>query len=715
MLPIRVRQLASSKFIKVSNEATAKEVMKLFLNRKQDIACVYKNEHFLGIVTKYSLYRLLLENEAFDAVIEPVIIKNVVTLNENDYLIYGKKLLIEKNVAHAVVLNEAGHVTGILATAEVISGLITDTKSSANQLSSLVNSLEDGIISVNLEMRITSVNTAAVTIIEIQKDELLNLSILDISHTLFKNLKDSITTKNSFVKKVHFSKATTIATFIPIIEWDVVIGAIVVLKEITELEKIAKELKITKSIEKTLDSALELSYDGVLITDSEGIITRANHGILSLLGYQSTKEVINQQIQTLLPEIPADKSILHNESIAGELLQIKGQQAILSQMPIIEEGKNIGAIFKFIFKQLEDWKDLLQQMERLETEISYYRGELLKVSLENNPFGLIISKNKQINSLKNDAYTAAQSFSNILLTGESGTGKELFAAGIHQASERPGAFITVNCGAIPEELLESEFFGYADGAFTGAKKGGKLGKFELAKSGTLFLDEIGDMPLSLQVKILRVLQEKEFEAVGGIKTIQTDVRILAATNKDLLAMVQDGSFRADLYYRLHVIQLHIPPLRDRSEDISLLSEFFINKFKSKTYKQINGITNEALEKLAQHKWPGNVRELENVLERAFHFTTSNWINADNIHLDQSRIQLKELPQQEVLQSPSQSNVFNRKELINNTEKSLLIDALTKTDGNRTKAAEMLGISRSSLYYKIEKFQIKEKSSFKINE
>ncbi|PID20213.1 hypothetical protein CSV61_15760 [Sporosarcina sp. P3] len=715
MLPIRVHQLASSNFIKVSNDATAKDVMKLFLNRKQDIACVYKHEHFLGIVTKYSLYRLLLENEAFDAVIEPVIIKNVVTLNENDYLIYGKKLLIEKNIAHAVVLNEAGHVTGILATAEVISGLITDTKSSANQLSSLVNSLEDGIISVNLEMRITSVNTAAVTIIEIQKDEFLNLSILDISHTLFKNLKDSITTKKSFVKKVSFSKATTIATFIPIIEWDVVIGAIVVLKEITELEKIAKELKTTKSIEKTLDSALELSYDGVLITDSEGIITRANHGILSLLGYQSTKEVINQHIKILLPEIPADKSILHNESIAGELLQIKGQQAILSQMPIIEEGKTIGAIFKFIFKQLEDWKDLLQQMERLETEISYYRGELLKVSLENNPFGLIISKNKQINSLKNDAYTAAQSFSNILLTGESGTGKELFAAGIHQASGRPGAFITVNCGAIPEELLESEFFGYADGAFTGAKKGGKPGKFELAKSGTLFLDEIGDMPLSLQVKILRVLQEKEFEAVGGIKTIQADVRILAATNKDLLAMVQDGSFRRDLYYRLHVIQLHIPPLRERLEDLSLLSEHFINKFKSKTYKQINGITNEALEKLAQHKWPGNVRELENVLERAFHFTASNWIDAENIHLDQSRIQPIELPQQEVRQSPLQSNGLNRKELINNTEKSLLIEALTKTDGNRTKAAEMLGISRSSLYYRIEKFQIKEESSFKIEE
>lgn len=715
MLAIRVHQLASSNFIKVSNKATTKDVMKLFLDRKQDIACVYKNEHFLGIVTKYSLYRLLLENESLDAIIEPVIIKDVVTLNENDYLIYGKKLLIEKHVAHAVVLNDAGHVTGILATAEVISGLITDTKSSADQLSSLVNSLEDGIISVDLEMRITSVNTAAVTMLEIQNDELLNLSILDISHNLFKNLKDSITNTNSFVKKVHFSKATTIATFIPIKEWDSVIGAIVVLKEITELEKIAKELKITKSIEKTLDSALELSYDGVLITDAEGIITRANQGVLSLLGFQSIKEVINQPIKALLPEIPADKSILHNESIRGELYEIKGRQAILSQMPIMEDGKNIGAIFKFIFKQLEDWKDLLQQMERLETEISYYRGELLKASLENDPFGLIISKNKQLNMLKNDAYTAAQSFSNILLTGESGTGKELFAAGIHQASERPGAFITVNCGAIPEELLESEFFGYADGAFTGAKKGGKPGKFELAKSGTLFLDEIGDMPLSLQVKILRVLQEKEFEAVGGIKTIQTDVRILAATNKNLLDMVQEGTFRGDLYYRLHVIQLHIPPLRERTEDLTLLSEFFINKFKSKTYKQINGITNDALEKLSKHTWPGNVRELENVLERAFHFTTTNWIDADNIQLDSSRIQSKELVQQVEVPTPSQEEGFNRKELINNTEKTLLIQALTKTDGNRTKAAEILGISRSALYYKLDKFQIKEQSSFKIEE
>lgn len=178
--------------------------------------------------------------------------------------------------------------------------------------------------------------------------------------------------------------------------------------------------------------------------------------------------------------------------------------------------------------------------------------------MDNDPFGLLISKSKKIDLLKKEAYIASQTFSNILITGESGTGKELLADGIHQSSGRPGAFIKVNCGAIPEELLESEFFGYVDGAFTGAKKGGKPGKFELADGGTLFLDEIGDMPLPLQVKLLRVLQEKEFERIGDTKTRKADVRILAATNKNLLEMVQAGTFREDLYYRIHVIQLRIP-------------------------------------------------------------------------------------------------------------------------------------------------------------
>lgn len=709
---MRVHQLSSSTFISITRQSTAKDLMKDFLRLRQDIACVIEQGRLLGIVTKYSLYRLLLENDLLDVSIEPVIIADVFTVNEEDDAYYAKDLLIEKGIGHAVVVNKFGHVTGIMAKSELIKGLITSTDSVANRLKSLMNHLHEAVISVDLDMRITSINTAALALFQLPEEQLMNRSISQYFSNLTAGLQDSIRTEQSFMKRLFLPNTTAIASFIPIKEWTSVTGAMVVLKDVTDFEKVAQELESTKRIEKVLDSALELAYDGVLITDTEGKITRVNHSFLALFGYQSLQEVLQHPIKQIIPEIDSDRSILHNEKIEGELVEIRDKKAILTQMPIIQNGKKIGAIFKLIFKQLDVWKDLLHHMERLEGEISYYRGELLKVSFDNDPFGLIISTNKEIERLKKDAYIASQTFSNILITGESGTGKELLADGIHQSSGRPGAFIKVNCGAIPEELLESEFFGYADGAFTGARKGGKPGKFELAEGGTLFLDEIGDMPLSLQVKILRVLQEKEFERIGDTKTRKADVRILAATNKNLLDMVREGTFREDLYYRIHVIQLHIPPLRERIEDIPLLCEFLFDKFKSKKFKQIEGITKDALAKLTQYTWPGNVRELENVLERAFHFSSSDWIDVEHIHLDRHLVpSIKERPLLQV-QTPPNPSTLTPKELVYETERSVLLKTLAKTDGNRTKAAELLGISRSTLYYKLKKYRIKEQSQFK---
>jgi PAS domain S-box-containing protein len=708
---MQVLQIYSSNFVSITRKCTARDVLKQFLNKKQDLACVIENEKLIGIVTKYSLYRLLLDNESLDVTVESVIKKNVFSLNENDDLYKAKAMLIEKNIGHAVVVNGAGHVTGIIEKSGLISGLITLTNNVVNRLTSLVNHLQEAVISVDLEMRVTSVNTAALSMFQLEEEELINRTITYRFPNLSDGLKDSINIEKSFIKRLYLPNTIAIASFIPIKEWSTITGAMVVLKDVTDFENVAKELELTKKIEKILESALELAYDGVLITDTEGKITRANHSFLSLFGYQSLQEVINRPIKDIIPDIDSDRSVFHNEKVGGELVQIQNKKAILTQMPIIQDGKQIGAIFKFIFKHLEVWKDLLQHMDRLEGEISYYRGELIKVTFKHDPFSLLISKNKKIDQLKKEAYITSQSFSNVLITGESGTGKELLADGIHQTSGRPGAFIKVNCGAIPDELLESEFFGYADGAFTGARKGGKPGKFELAERGTLFLDEIGDMPLSLQVKLLRVLQEKEFERVGDTRTRKTDVRILAATNKDLLNMVHNSLFREDLYYRLHVIQLHIPPLRERIEDIPLLCDFFTEKFKSKNFKQIKGLTREALVKLTKYQWPGNVRELENVLERAFHFSNSDWIDVDNIHCDISRVQSSWEFQQENLLPLPQSKVFNRKELLNEAEKSVLIQALTNEDGNRTKTAEILGISRSTLYYKLKKYNIKEESQF----
>ncbi len=219
--------------------------------------------------------------------------------------------------------------------------------------------------------------------------------------------------------------------------------------------------------------------------------------------------------------------------------------------------------------------------------------------------------------------------STVLIVGESGTGKELFAQGIHAASGQMGPFIQVNCAAIPLDLLESEFFGYEEGSFTGAKKGGMKGKFELSQNGTLFLDEIGEMPLTLQTKLLRVLQEKEFQPIGSSKTIHLNTKIIAATNQNIEQMVEDGTFRADLYYRLNIMRLDIPPLRQRMEDIPDIIQIIINRLNQSGF-YVKSVTHSALTKLMKHTWPGNVRELHNILERAANLTTSEYIEDEHI-------------------------------------------------------------------------------------
>jgi len=292
------------------------------------------------------------------------------------------------------------------------------------------------------------------------------------------------------------------------------------------------------------------------------------------------------------------------------------------------------------------------------------------------------------------ALKAAKTKATILLTGESGTGKELIAKAIHFESDRSkGPFIAINCAAIPENLLEAELFGYEKGAFTGALIS-KPGKFELANGGTIFLDEIGDLPLHLQAKLLRVIQDKTFERIGGTKSIKVDIRIIAATNKDLEEMVKDGSFREDLYFRLNVIPIYLPPLRERKEDIPLLIDHFLKKFNEEYGKNIN-ITKEAMEKLVNYSWPGNVRELENTIERLVILAEGNEITLNDLPFyirqeDDTRITCVKL--KETL--PSQLELI---------EKQAIKEALKASNYNQTKAAKMLGLTKRQINYKIKKY------------
>jgi two-component system, NtrC family, response regulator AtoC len=292
--------------------------------------------------------------------------------------------------------------------------------------------------------------------------------------------------------------------------------------------------------------------------------------------------------------------------------------------------------------------------------------------------------------------------STVLITGESGTGKELIARALHENSARhAGPFIKINCAAIPKTLMESELFGYEKGAFTGAV-GAKPGRFELAHGGTLFLDEIGEIPVEMQVKLLRVLQESEFERVGGIKTIKVDVRLVTATNRDLVQDISAGSFREDLYYRLNVVPIHIPPLRERREDIPLLVEHFLAKFNDRLKKQIDAVSADAISRLVSYHWPGNIRELENLMERTMLFC------------ERSEIQVSDLPPEigglPPVSAAASPNAASLKEAVRaeteRVERELIQKALDETGGNVTQAARKLKISRKSLQTKMKELGLR---------
>ncbi len=321
-----------------------------------------------------------------------------------------------------------------------------------------------------------------------------------------------------------------------------------------------------------------------------------------------------------------------------------------------------------------------------------------KIFLDN-----IIGNSYSINKAKEEALMASKTNSTVLITGESGTGKELFARAIHNHSNRSGnPFIAINCAAIPDNLLESELFGYEEGAFTGAKKGGSVGKFELADKGSIFLDEIGDMSLHLQSKLLRVLQEKEVDKIGASKNISIDVRIIAATNKDLEYMVKKGTFRDDLYYRLNVIPVALPTLRQRKNDIHLLIEYMIKEYSNKLNKNVDDIDIQALEYLCNYSWPGNIRELQNVVEYSVNRCESDIITLDNLP---NRIKYGQ-SNDEILINNTE-NISTLEEL----EKKEIIKALEKYKNykkDKDLVAKALGISRATLYRKIERYKIVSK-------
>jgi putative PEP-CTERM system response regulator len=336
----------------------------------------------------------------------------------------------------------------------------------------------------------------------------------------------------------------------------------------------------------------------------------------------------------------------------------------------------------------------------LQKEVRYLRSEVGRA----RGLGEMIGNSKAMQEIFKMVKQIADSKSTALVMGESGTGKELVAQAIHFHSNRRGyPFVTINCAAIPETLIESELFGHEKGAFTHAIEK-KLGRFEMAHQGTLFLDEIGELSLTTQAKVLRFLEDKEFNRVGGSKTIKVDVRLIAATNKDLNQLIRRGAFREDLYYRINVVPLVLPPLRERREDIPLLFEHFIKKYNAENNKQVKGLTPEALALMMDYDWPGNVRELENIIERGVTLTSHDYISAEELPISLIHLERFDGLKDSILNG--KMSLLKGEE---NFEREVIQDALRKAKHVQSQAAELLGISRRILKYKMDKLGIQSKS------
>ncbi|MDF2673544.1 MAG: PspF2 [Clostridiales bacterium] len=377
---------------------------------------------------------------------------------------------------------------------------------------------------------------------------------------------------------------------------------------------------------------------------------------------------------------------------------LNGRDAIVHRIPILDDdGELLGGFGAVIFQNYNELEAVMEKSRILNSQLKLYKNEIARMNSAKYSLNDIIGNTPEILRCKDMVKKVAKFNSNVLILGESGVGKELIAHAVHNASQKKDMpFISLNCSAIPENLLESEFFGYEEGSFTGAKKGGHMGKFELANGGTIFLDEIGEMPYHMQAKVLRVLQEKEIERIGGKNSIKLDVRVICATNRNLEEMVKKGKFREDLYYRLHVLTIEVPPLRKRKDDIALLvgkymSEFFLE---SGLFRHI---PETVMEILKNYSWPGNIRELKNVIEKIC------------VNSEEANISISDLPPYII------SNSVNEKlserqaglsKIIESVEKEVILNTLKECGYNKSETAKKLLIPRATLYRKIEEYGLK---------
>lgn len=581
--------------------------------------------------------------------------------------------------------------------------LLNELKNQTKTRELILNAIHDGMIVIDNESKITFVNRSAEKILGYKQDEMLNKPVEDVIPATRLPHVLKIRRKEVNQKLVLENGKKVITTRIPIIgpRGDLM-GAFAVFKDITEVVNLAEEITDLKEVKTMLEAIIQSSDEAITVVDENGIGLMVNPAYTRITGL-AEKDVIGK---------PATADISEGESMHMKVLKtrraVRGvrmkvgpakKEVIVNVAPVIVDGKLKGSVG--VIHDVSEINALTSELKRARQIIRNLEAKYT--------FDDIVATSPEMKVALEQAKVGARTPATVLLRGESGTGKELFAHAIHNESDRRhNKFIRVNCAAIAESILESELFGYEEGAFSGAKQGGKRGLFEEANNGSIFLDEIGELSLHMQAKLLRVLQENEIVRVGGTKPVTIDVRVIAATNVNLEKAIMKGEFREDLYYRLNRLPIYIPPLRERLDDLPYLIHHLIQKLNQDYGRNVKGIGQEAIDYLKQYHFPGNVRELENIIGRAMIYMNNH----------EEEIQLKHIP--ELNQQTDTSKETNTRlkgswegeslqDAIEKYEREILLDALKKNDFNKTQTAKQLHVSIRNLYYKMEKYKIDKNS------
>lgn len=674
----------------VAKSATGTEIMEIFREKRLDILAVVDSDGTLvGTITWDSMVSTFQQAATMLAS----------QIMSTDYVVIPAGTTIDgfwEGLAKVTVVTDAlGKPLGYIDYFKASKLMAQKFRQRIGQLASIMESAHNAIIAIDAEGKVTFFNEAAERIVWRKKEEVIGkhlsevvipTGLLNILKTGQPQLCHKFTVDYSRGTRVYMTHRT------PIIEEGKVVGAVGVFQDISEIEAISEELESVKRINNELKTIIDASYDAILVTDGNGQILRVNQAFERLTHRETPQSMTN-----LIKKVVAKKGPV------TQALDLDGRQLMLTGNPVKNERGELERIVINI-RDLTELNSLRRQLAESQELSRRYHSEIHELRSKYLKQDGVVFTSEEMQRRLDLAVRVARVDSTVLILGESGVGKEIIAKVIHNNSKRKdGPFIKVNCGAIPGDLLESELFGYESGAFTGAAREGKMGMFELANNGTLFLDEIGDLPLDLQVKLLRVIQDCEIIRVGGTRPRKINVRILAATNKNLQKMVERGEFRDDLYFRLNVVPIHVPPLRERKEDIIPLAKRFKEKVCNR-YQIQKDFSPEVLDCFLQYDWPGNVRELENMVERLLVTARGPMVELGDLP---PSIYEPNMPNQAV----SVEGLIPLKRAVYEVEKQLITRAMDKF-GSTYRAAKLLGVDQSTVARKWRKIRSLEEKQIK---